>query len=100
MGGLMSHQELSIRLVMNMFESHPKVPRGTGRRGRGVLEGYATVRRFLELRLSSYDETADGSEKVTDFNNGLVLAVIPVGVAPTNPRRSRPEGAGDVAGER
>jgi hypothetical protein len=44
--------------------------------GLGVLEGYGTIRGFLEDWLSSYDETADEAEEVTEFGNGVVLAVV------------------------
>lgn len=44
--------------------------------GLEVLDGYDAIRGFLEDWLSSYDETADEAEEVTEFGNGVVLAVI------------------------
>jgi hypothetical protein len=44
--------------------------------GVGVFEGYDTIRGFLEEWLSSYDESEDEAEEITEFGNGVVLAVI------------------------
>ncbi len=44
--------------------------------GLGVLEGDTVIREFLEDWLSSYDETADEAEEITDFGSGIVLAVV------------------------
>jgi hypothetical protein len=44
--------------------------------GLEVFEGDSAIRGFLEDWLSSYDETADEAEEVTEFGNGVVLAVI------------------------
>jgi hypothetical protein len=44
--------------------------------GLEVFEGYGTIRGFLEEWLSSYHETADEAEEVTEIGNGVVLAVI------------------------
>jgi hypothetical protein len=44
--------------------------------GLEVFEGYSAIRDFFEDWLSSYDETADVTEEVTEFGNGVVLAVI------------------------
>ena len=44
--------------------------------GVGVFEGYDAIRGFLKDWLSSYDESADAAEEITEFGNGVVLAVI------------------------
>ncbi len=44
--------------------------------GAGVFEGSAAIRGFLEDWLSSYDETTDVVEEITEFGNGVILAVI------------------------
>jgi hypothetical protein len=44
--------------------------------GVSIFEGYDAIRRFLEEWLSSYDESEDEAEEITEFGNGVVLAVI------------------------
>src|SRR5579862_7580842 len=65
--------------------------------GVGVFEGDAAIRRLLEDWGSSYDEEEDEAEKITEFGNGVVLAVIrgkarpagsPVGVQVTARRNA------------
>jgi hypothetical protein len=44
--------------------------------GAGVFEGYDAIRHLLEDWGSSYDEEEDEAEELTEFRNGVVLAVI------------------------
>ena len=44
--------------------------------GLGTFEGRVAIRRFLEDWLSSYEETADEVQEITDLGSGIVYAVV------------------------
>jgi hypothetical protein len=58
--------------------------------GVGIFEGAAAIRGLLEDWGSSFDEEQDEAEEITQFGNGVVLAVI----------RGRAHPAGSAAGVR
>ena len=63
-----------VELTMRFYG--PSAVYDMSRVGRGTFEGRPAIRRFLGDWLSSYEETEDDLQEITDLGNGIVFALV------------------------